>query len=92
MYVIELGQMVREDDPEEYDKVLEEIKKYGLDEDAMDDCGFHPKHCPFCSGIKVSDEQIIEYCLKQLSQDRDTIIQKIKDEIKIGDKGKNGED
>lgn len=59
------------------------VEKYNIEWNE-DDEDAPAKNCPICSNKVILDEQIIEYCLKKLSQDRDTIIQKIKDEIKLG--------
>lgn len=37
--------------------------KYGLDPRLVNDEGIHSKHCPFCTGKKVSRGQLLDWLL-----------------------------
>lgn len=74
----ELAQIDKEEEPEEYEEALKEIKGYGLTENFMEECYISPKYCPFCNGKEIGDVQIIDYCLKKLGKTKEEIINEIK--------------
>jgi hypothetical protein len=76
-YFTTLCQFDRDENPDDYKKNLKEIKKYGLDEEYMDEDMFNPKFCPFCNKKEVGDQQIINYLLKKTNM----TLEEVKKEI-----------
>lgn len=67
------------------DGTKEQADEYGFDigdykvGDVIDDSGIDSKHCPFCSGNKVHDEDLLEYLLSRYGLSKDKVIQEYKD-------------
>nr|WP_156736313.1 hypothetical protein [Mycobacterium sp. E3298] len=51
---------------EEFGVQSKEDSEYGYEiGDIIDDTGIASKYCPFCNGIEVSDDDLLNYLLKK---------------------------
>jgi len=65
---------------EEYCIESKEESKYGYEiGDVIDDVGIDSKYCPFCSGNKIHNDDLLEFALKLLNTDRNVLIARYKD-------------
>ncbi|WP_346884335.1 hypothetical protein [Clostridium sp. UBA4395] len=68
---------------EEYDIESKQESEYGYEiGDIIDDAGIDSKYCPFCTGNEIHNDDLLEFALKLLNIDRDTLITKYRDDNK----------
>lgn len=68
-----------------FDGSKEQMEEYGFDEsydyeigDIIDDAGIDSKYCPICNGLKVHDDELLEFAIRRLNTNKDELIEAYK--------------